>query len=106
MSLKEEMVFVVTASIRAKDLAAAEKVKELLRTASTEYEKDDETISWHVLQHSKDTLKFLIVERYKNGKSALKQHTSNPFFKVFQEVLPPLIDGAVPLEYFHEVSKL
>ncbi|KAH8916265.1 hypothetical protein BT69DRAFT_1191673, partial [Atractiella rhizophila] len=73
----------VVATLRASSQDNVDKIKSLLLVAAEMYEKDRETIAWHCLQDAKDPLKFTIVERYQNGTTALKEHTSNPMFKRF-----------------------
>jgi hypothetical protein len=59
------MVYTIVVHLYAKDDASCiDKLKAKLVEASQVYSKDQETLSWFVMQDVKDQRSFTIVERY------------------------------------------
>lgn len=59
------MVYTIVVHMYAKaDAESISKLKAKLVEASQVYSKDKETLSWYVMQDTKDERKFCIVERY------------------------------------------
>lgn len=66
------MVYTITVHLRAKDdPTAISKLKNKLIEASRVYSKDNETLSWFVMQSVHDPRDFTIVERYEKGSVRL-----------------------------------
>lgn len=59
------MVYTIVVHLLAKnDAESIEKLKKKLVEASGVYSQDKETLSWFVMQDTKEKRKFTIVERY------------------------------------------
>jgi len=98
------MVYTITVHMRAKDSPQCiQKLKNKLIKASQVYSKDQETISWYVMQSVHDERDFTIVERYEK-ESSQKYHLDNPYWKTFDPYVKPLLEGEMDLRRFEELD--
>ncbi|BGO97296.1 ABM domain-containing protein [Rhodotorula toruloides] len=74
-----------------------------LRKAREIYEKDSETIGWHVMQHEKEEGKFCIVERFMHEGSSQQEHLSNPYWKEFNPTVEPWLEIPIEILRFNEL---
>ncbi|KAH7165348.1 hypothetical protein EDB81DRAFT_779025 [Dactylonectria macrodidyma] len=78
-------------------------LKTKLIDASRVYSKDKETISWFVMQDTKDPRAFTIVERYEKEDSQ-QIHLSNLYWKGFDPYVKPLLSKPMDLRRFNELD--
>ncbi|CEJ83091.1 Putative Antibiotic biosynthesis monooxygenase [[Torrubiella] hemipterigena] len=71
--------------------------------ASRIYSQDKETISWFVMQDTKDPRAFTIVERYEK-ESSQEYHLNNPYWKTFDPYVIPLLEKPMDLRRFEELD--
>ncbi|KAL5120831.1 hypothetical protein ACEQ8H_001312 [Pleosporales sp. CAS-2024a] len=77
------MVYTIVVHLYAKaEAEAISKLKAKLVQASQVYSKDEEMLSWFVMQDIKDERAFTIVERYVQ-ESSQQYHLNNPYWKTF-----------------------
>ncbi|KAJ8296326.1 hypothetical protein OF846_000715 [Rhodotorula toruloides] len=96
-----------------------------LRKAREIYEKDSETIGWHVMQHEKEPSRFctwrekarggkggqgrvgltcaLLVERFMHEGSSQQEHLSNPYWKEFNPTVEPWLEKPIEILRFNEL---
>ncbi|KAJ6591208.1 hypothetical protein DFH09DRAFT_1306831 [Mycena vulgaris] len=97
------MVYTVVVHLYAKEgKEVEEKLRNTLHEASQAYLKDQETLSWFVMQNRKDPRAWCIVERYEQ-ESSLKYHLQNPYFKTFGSAVGPLLEKPGDLRRFNEI---
>ncbi|KAF6228478.1 hypothetical protein HO133_008208 [Letharia lupina] len=90
------MVYTIVVHLYAKNSAESiSKLHDKLVEASNVYSKDQETISWFVMQDNQDKRAFTIVERY--------EHESNPYWKTFNPYVEPLLEKPMDLRRFNEL---
>ncbi|KAL9073857.1 MAG: hypothetical protein Q9161_002689 [Pseudevernia consocians] len=98
------MVYTIVVHLYAKDSAESiSKLHSKLVEASDVYSKDQETISWFVMQDHQDKRAFTIVERYKH-ESSQKYHLENPYWKTFNPYVEPLLEKPMDLRRFNELE--
>jgi len=98
------MVYTLVVHLRAKsDERSLRLLKLKLIEASRIYSKDKETVSWLVMQDTKDERKFTIVERYEK-ESSQQYHLNNPYWKTFDPFVLPLLDGPMELGRYEELD--
>lgn len=120
------MVYTIVVHLYAK--AGEENISKLsakLIEASRVYSKDKETISWFVMQDTKDPRAFTIVERYEQESVSLekqwlsidaelvhllimlqsqKYHLENPYWQTFDPYVIPLLERPMDLRRFEELD--
>lgn len=97
------MVYTIVVHLYAKDSAELiSKLHNKLVEASNVYSKDQETISWFVMQDHQDKRSFTIVERYEH-ESSQKYHLENPYWKTFNPYVEPLLEKPMDLRRFNEL---
>ncbi|KAJ7777952.1 hypothetical protein DFH07DRAFT_796793 [Mycena maculata] len=98
------MVYTVVAHLHAKEGADVEqKIRSTLTEASQVYSKDKETLSWLVMQDTKDPRAWCIIERYEQ-ESSLEEHRANPYHKTFAPAIVQLLDQPFQLYRFNELD--
>ncbi|KAJ7701860.1 hypothetical protein B0H17DRAFT_924183 [Mycena rosella] len=98
------MVYTIVVHLYAKEgKDVEEKLRTKLAEASQVYSKDQETISWFVMQDHKDPRAWCIVERYEQ-ESSQKYHLENPYWKTFDPYVVPLLEEPMDLRRFNELD--
>ncbi|RTE78873.1 hypothetical protein BHE90_006658 [Fusarium euwallaceae] len=98
------MVYTIVVHLYAKDdQECIDKLSAKLIEASRVYSKDQETISWFVMQDIKDPRAFTIVERYEQ-ESSQKYHLENPYWKTFDPYVIPLLEKPMDLRRLEELD--
>ncbi|EUC42570.1 hypothetical protein COCMIDRAFT_28808 [Bipolaris oryzae ATCC 44560] len=98
------MVYTIVVHLVAKDDAESiRKLSAKLVEASQVYSQDKETLSWFVMQDTKDPRKFCIVERYAQ-ESSQQYHLNNPYWKTFDPYVIPLLAEPMDLRRFEELD--
>ncbi|KLU89690.1 hypothetical protein MAPG_08660 [Magnaporthiopsis poae ATCC 64411] len=98
------MVFTITVHLYVNDdPASIDKLKAKLIDCARVYVKDKETISWFVMQNTKDPRSFTIIERYEN-EGSLKIHTDNPYFQTFAPYVTPLLEKPMDVMMHEELD--
>ncbi|USP74886.1 hypothetical protein yc1106_02160 [Curvularia clavata] len=98
------MVYTIVVHLVAKDDPdCIQKLSAKLIEASQVYSKDKETLSWFVMQDTKDKRKFCIVERYLQ-ESSQQYHLNNPYWKTFDPYVIPLLAEPMDLRRFEELN--
>ncbi|KAF2103969.1 hypothetical protein NA57DRAFT_70180 [Rhizodiscina lignyota] len=98
------MVYTLVAHLYAKDdPTCISKLQNKLIEASQVYSKDQETVSWLVMQSEKDQRAFTIVERYER-ESSQQYHLGNPYWKTFDPYVLPLLDKPMDLRRYNELD--
>ncbi|KAL9134081.1 MAG: hypothetical protein Q9175_004743 [Cornicularia normoerica] len=99
------MVYTIIVHLYAKDsVESISKLHNKLVEASSVYSKDQETISWFVMQDHQDKRAFTIVERYEH-ESSQKYHLQNPYWKTFNPYVEPLLEKPMDLRRFIELEE-
>lgn len=120
------MIYTIVVHLYAKD--GEENISKLsakLIEASRVYSQDKETISWFVMQDTKDPRAFTIVERYEQESVSLetrsvsitaklvhllitlqsqKYHLENPYWQTFDPYVIPLLEKPMDLRRFEELD--
>ncbi|KAF1849130.1 uncharacterized protein K460DRAFT_330797 [Cucurbitaria berberidis CBS 394.84] len=98
------MVYTIVVHLYAKeDAESISKLSAKLVEASQVYSKDQETLSWFVMQDVSDKRKFTIVERYLQ-ESSQKYHLENPYWKTFDPYVLPLLEKPMDLRRLEELD--
>ncbi|RMZ73628.1 Antibiotic biosynthesis monooxygenase [Pyrenophora seminiperda CCB06] len=98
------MVYTIVVHLVAKpDQSSIDKLAAKLQEASKVYSQDRETLSWYVMQDTKEPRKFCIVERYEK-ESSQQYHLSNPYWKTFDPYVIPLLEEPMDLRRFEELD--
>ncbi|GAA6052474.1 hypothetical protein NBRC10513_006757 [Rhodotorula toruloides] len=96
------MVYTLVCNVHVKPAHISDMQSEL-RKAREIYEKDSETIGWHVMQHEKEEGKFCIVERFMHEGSSQQEHLSNPYWKEFNPTVEPWLEIPIEILRFNEL---
>ncbi|KAI5860112.1 hypothetical protein GGS23DRAFT_249564 [Durotheca rogersii] len=98
------MVYTIVVHLRAKPGADnIAKLRAKLNEASAVYSRDQETLSWFVMQSTADPHDFTIVERYLREDSQ-QYHLSNPYWRTFDPFVVPLLERPMDLRRYEELE--
>ncbi|KAK4990584.1 hypothetical protein LTR50_002440 [Elasticomyces elasticus] len=98
------MVYTLVVHLYAKDdPECIKKLTAKLQEASQVYSNDKETLSWFVMQDTKDQRAFTIVERYEH-ESSQQYHLNNPYWKTFDPYVLPLLEKPMDLRRLNELD--
>ncbi|KAK4997198.1 hypothetical protein LTR66_003354 [Elasticomyces elasticus] len=98
------MVYTLVVHLYAKDdPECIKKLMAKLQEASQVYSNDKETLSWFVMQDTKDQRAFTIVERYEH-ESSQQYHLNNPYWKTFDPYVLPLLEKPMDLRRLNELD--
>ncbi|KAF4980690.1 hypothetical protein FZEAL_3358 [Fusarium zealandicum] len=98
------MVYTIVVHLYAKeDQESISKLSAKLIEASRVYSQDKETLSWFVMQDTKDPRAFTIVERYEH-ESSQKYHLENPYWQTFDPYVIPLLEKPMDLRRLEELD--
>ncbi|KAK4996656.1 hypothetical protein LTR66_003769 [Elasticomyces elasticus] len=115
------MVYTLVVHVYAKDdPECIKKLTAKLQEASQVYSNDKETLSWFVMQDTKDQRAFTIVERYEHEShyqdnpvttrhvtdaiKSQKYHLNNPYWKTFDPYVLPLLEKPMDLRRLNELD--
>lgn len=99
---------VITLIVRihlASNLEHPPLVRAKLLEGSKIYLRDRGTLSWFVMEDSKDERSFTIVERYED-EAALKVHIENPFYQHLRDFIMPLADMPLQVKKYVEFDHI
>ena len=95
---------VVVAKLKAKS-GEEEKMEAALREMVSKVGQEQGTLTYTLHRAQKDPNVFLFYEKYED-ESALKAHSSTPYFKELFGELKSLLDGAPEIEMYDELARM
>ena len=95
---------IVVAKLKAKKGEEA-KMEAALRDMVAKVAQEQGTLKYTLHRAQKDPNVFLFYEKYEDG-TALKAHSSTPYFKELFGELKSLLDGAPEIEMYDELARL